>query len=135
VSGRQQRVPQRDSIESPFSAILTALADRIEGFHAAVFFDDEGETVDYHSFLEPFQTRLVAAHNGIVISSADARFRWLGLGGVDRLDVRAGWRDSITVAVGGGYFLTVVLEAGAADDEVDEPIAEAVAALKREAGL
>ncbi|MBW2276870.1 MAG: hypothetical protein JRF63_05215 [Deltaproteobacteria bacterium] len=135
MNEQPQGEPRRDSVESPFSAILAALAERVEGFRAAVFFDDEGETVDYHSMLEPFETRLIGAHTGIVLNSASVRFRWLGLGEVDRLDVRAGWRDTITVALGSGYYLTLVLEAGAATDDIDRPIEEAALALKREAGL
>jgi len=127
--------PRRDLAESPFSEILAELAGQIDGFRAAVFFDDLGETVDYHSLLEPFETRLIGAHAGILLGSADARFNWLGLGRVDRLEVRAGWRDLITVTVGGGYSLTVVVAAGAATEAIDGPIAAAVEALRREAGL
>jgi predicted regulator of Ras-like GTPase activity (Roadblock/LC7/MglB family) len=135
VSGKAQPEAQRDSAESTFSAILTQLAAGIEGFRAAVFFDDEGEAVDYHSFLEPFETRLIGAHHGIVLASARSRFAWLGLGQVDRLEIRAGWRDTITVALGGGYYLTVVVEAGAATEEIDQAIEVAAAALRSEAGL
>lgn len=127
--------PRRDLAASPFCEILAELAGQIEGFRAAVFVDDQGETVDYHSLLEPFETRLIGAHAGVVLGSAGARFSWLGLGRVDRLDVRAGWRDLITVTVGDGYFLTVVVAAGAATDEIDGPIAAAVEALRREAGF
>ena len=135
MSGQSQPEALRDSAESPFSAILAELGERIAGFRAAVFFDDQGETVDYHSYLEPFETRLIGAHTGVVLGSASARFSWLGLGQVDRLEVRAGWRDTITVALGGGYYLTVVVEAGAATEEIDEAIETTAAALKAEAGI
>ena len=135
MSGETQPEARRDSAESPFSSILASLAERVEGFRAAVFFDGEGETVDYHSLLDPFETRQIGAHHGIVLGSAAARFRWLGLGEVDRFEIRSGWRDSVTVALGEGYFLSLVVEAGAATEEIDEPLAEAAAALKNEAGL
>lgn len=135
MSGSSERQPQRDSAESPFSEALSVLAESCAGFRAAVFFDEEGETVDYHSFLDPFETRLVGAYHGVVLTSASARFRWLGLGAVERLEICAGWRDSISVSLGGGYYLTVVLEAGAADENLESAIETAVAALREEAGL
>lgn len=135
MSGAPERQPLRDTAESPFSRVLSALAEGCAGFRAAVFYDAEGETVDYHSFLDPFETRLVGAHHGVVLASASARFRWLGLGAVERLEVRAGWCDTISVSLGSGYYLTVVLEAGAADESLEAAIETAVAALREEAGL
>jgi predicted regulator of Ras-like GTPase activity (Roadblock/LC7/MglB family) len=129
------RSPQRDSAESPFSDILAALAGCCPGFRAAVFFDGDGETVDYHSFLEPFETRLVGAHHGVVMSSARSRFAWLGLGELERLEYNAGWRDSITVSLGGDYYLTVLVETGTVTEELSATIDAVAVRLKQEAGL
>ena len=129
------RSPQRDSAESPFSEILAELAVCARGFRAAVFFDRDGETIDYHSFLEPFETRLAGAHHGVVVSSARARFAWLGLGQLERLEFCAGWRDSVTVSLGDEYYLTVLVEAGTLDDELNAAVDEVAARLKQEAGL
>jgi predicted regulator of Ras-like GTPase activity (Roadblock/LC7/MglB family) len=128
-------VSQRDAAESPFSEIISALADRSPGFRAAVFFDDEGETVDYHSFLEPFQTRLTAAHLGVVVSSARQRFSWLGMGQLTRLEIVTDRLELVTAAMGDGYHLAVVVEAGAWSPELEEEVQRVVVLLREEAGL
>ena len=129
------RDAQRDMAGSPFGTILERLHAEHDGVVAAVFYDDEGETIDYHSFLDPFDTRLAAAHHGVVVSSATQRMAWLRLGTVQALEVHTDKLASITLPVGGGTFLTVLTAAGALSDPLLESIDSAVIKLRMEAGF
>ena len=82
---------------------------------AAIFFDDEGETIDYLSYRDPFSTRLLAAHLGIVFQSANARLSWLHAGEVDMVEIRATLYDSVTMRVATGCYLSVILKSGELD--------------------
>ena len=55
MSAPGERAPQRDTDASPFCGILARLTEVCPRFEAAVFFDEDGETIDYHSFCDPFQ--------------------------------------------------------------------------------
>jgi hypothetical protein len=128
-------VLHRDSTESPFARILSQLDSACDGFETAVFFDDLGETIDYYSYLDPFGARLAAAHHGVLFSSANARLEWLGAGPVTQLQICAGGRDSVTLRVAKGYYLTVVVRAGGLSDALFSRIAEVVDAFRVEAAL
>jgi predicted regulator of Ras-like GTPase activity (Roadblock/LC7/MglB family) len=128
-------LPARDSIESPFARILSKLESACEGFETAVFFDDLGETIDYYSYLDPFGARLVAAHHGVLFSSAHHRLEWLGVGSTTHLEIYALNRDSVTLRVAKGYYLTVVVRAGALSEELFSKIAEVAVEFCTEAGI
>jgi len=127
--------PSRDLSASPFARILSELERACEGFETAVFFDELGETIDHYSNLDQFSARLVAAHHGILFSSASFRLEWLGAGPATQLEICAANRDSVTITVAGGYFMTVVVRAGSLSDELFSRISEVAAALRAEAGL
>jgi predicted regulator of Ras-like GTPase activity (Roadblock/LC7/MglB family) len=135
MSDERAARPSRDSTASPFARILSKLESACEGFETAVFFDNLGETIDYHSYLDPFSARLVAAHHGVLFSSATARLEWLGAGPVTQLQICAGGRDSVTLRVAKGYYLTVVVRAGGLSDALFSRIAEVVDAFRVEAAL
>jgi hypothetical protein len=99
------------------------------------FYDEEGETIDYCSRLDPFQTRLEAAHLGIIASSAAHRARWTGLGSLEWLEIRTDRRESLTVAMGDGLRVSLNLEAGSLGPETLDLLLEAVAHLRLEAGM
>ncbi|MCK9461711.1 MAG: hypothetical protein M0R80_18940 [Proteobacteria bacterium] len=128
-------VPCRDSTESPFARILSELVSVCEGFETAVFFDDLGETIDYHSYLDPFSARLVAAHHGVLFSSAKHRLEWLGAGSATHLEIYASNRDSVTMRIAEGYYMTVVVRAGTLSEELFVRIAEVAVEFCTEAGL
>jgi len=109
--------------------------DACTGFRAAVFFDSEGETIDYHSFLDPFETRLVAAYVGVFLASADSRCRWLGMGEVDHAVVYGSRWDIIAMPIGEGFSLALVIDAGESDEGTVELLGEAAGALRTEAGI
>jgi len=128
-------VPPRDSTASPFARILSELESACDGFETAVFFDDLGETIDYYSYLDPYSARLVAAHHGVLFSSTNHRFEWLGAGSTMQLEIYAANRDSVTLRVAKGYYMTVVVRAGTLSDELFTRIAEVAVEFCAEAGI
>jgi predicted regulator of Ras-like GTPase activity (Roadblock/LC7/MglB family) len=126
---------RRDTKESAFTAILRQLAARMPGFQAAVFFDHEGETIDYHSSLDPFETRLTAAHIGIVMVRAITRFRDFSLGEVRFIEINAEHRDYVSIALGENLFFLVVVAAGNITSRTWGILFETTRMLREEAGL
>ncbi len=129
------RQPLRDSSESVFSEILSRIETACAGFEAAVFYDAEGETIDYHSYLDPFDTRLAAAHHGVIMSMAEAKARWLKMGSVTMIEVSSPRYDIVTIVLADGYFVTVIAEPSAIGDEVIDGFFEILATLREEAGM
>jgi predicted regulator of Ras-like GTPase activity (Roadblock/LC7/MglB family) len=129
------RQPLRDSVESVFSEILFRMESACADFEAAVFYDAEGETIDYHSYLDPFDTRLAAAHHGVIMSLAGAKARWLEMGGVKMMEISSPKCDIVTMVLGDGYFVTVIAGPGAIDDKVIDGFLEILVSLKEEAGI
>jgi len=127
--------PRRDVAESPFASILERLHAAHPQVLTAVFYDELGETIDYHSQLDPFETRLTAAHHGVVVCSALQRMAWLGFGIVEALEVAADKLSTVTIPVGSGTFLTVVTSAGELSDELFAAIDETIEQLRVEADL
>jgi predicted regulator of Ras-like GTPase activity (Roadblock/LC7/MglB family) len=120
---------------STFGAILADLERSCAGFLAAIFYDEEGETIDYHSRLGPFETRLEAAHLGVLVRSASHRARWTGLGSLEWFEIRTDRRESLTVPLGSGLVVSLLLEAGGLGPETLEHLLGAVARLRLEAGV
>jgi len=127
--------PTRETCASPFGRILADLEQACEGFETAVFFDELGETIDHYSYLDSFGARLAAAHHGLLFSSANHRLEWLGAGSATQLEIYAAKRDSVTIRVAEGYFMTVVVRAGNLSDTLFSRISEVAAALRDEAGI
>jgi hypothetical protein len=120
---------------TPFSLILADLDASCPGFETAVFFDNQGEAIDFHSTLDAFGARLIGAYHVVLFLSADARFTWLGAGRVTYLELSAERRDSVTTRVAEGYYLTVIVQSGRVDDALLEKMSDVAARLREEAGL
>ncbi len=54
-------VPQRDLQRTGFTPSLRHLVAEVPGLHAVAFCDEEGEVIDYHSYLDPYETRVAGA--------------------------------------------------------------------------
>lgn len=121
--------------KSPFAAILARLRDEFKGVEAAAFFDSEGETIDYDGILDPFMTRLLAAHHGVIRASFQSRLDWLNLGRVEIFEIRTSEKETITLPVAEDFYLTVVVESGASSVQLRNAIEEVASALREEAGL
>ena len=135
MNGARTSVPPRDSTASPFARILSELESACEGFETAVFFDDLGETIDYYSYLDPFSARLVAAHHGVLFSSANNRLEWLGAGPTTQMEIYTSKRDSVTIRIAKGYYMRVVTRAGSLSEELFAKIVEVALEFCGEAGI
>ncbi len=126
---------QRDMDKSPFAAIIGRLRENFRGVEAAAFFDSEGETIDYDGELDPFATRLLAAHHGVIYSSFQSRLDWLHLGRIDSFEIRTSERETLTLPVAEDFYLMVVMQAGASSVQLRAAIEEVALALHEEAGF
>ena len=123
---------KRDMPISPFGEILATLANNCDKFEAAIFFDTEGESMDYFSLLDPFVTRLMAAHKGILCQSLRYRMEWLGMGTVNMIEVFSETYETITVCVNEEYNLTIVVRSGGNTPDLHDKIVPVVAMLRDE---
>lgn len=128
--------PQRDMSFSAFTGALRKLCERCPGVSLAVFFDSMGETIDYHTLSDPFTTRLVAAHYGVVFESCRARMTWLGMGDLQTIEMA--YDDGsvgIIAVVGEECCLLIAAEGGSDPDVIHRCTQEAVEELREEAGF
>ena len=131
----EHRELQRDNDISSFGEILKKLCDRFEKIETAVFYDALGETIDYHSYRDPYSTRLIAAHHGLIFEFAREKLIWLEMGNIDMFEIFSENCDSVTIRIGDEICLTVVTEAGAIDSEMYAFLEETKVALRAEAGF
>lgn len=124
----------RDMAPSGFCGILSRLAATAPGVQAAIFFDGLGETIDYYSCLDPYLTRLMGAHHGIIYGHVATTLAWLRLGVVEMVEIRSAERTTLTVPVGEDCFLTVVVDGAELDAAFLDALVGCVAELKQEVG-
>ena len=124
-----------EEFTTPFSEILAELARDCEGFETAVFFDEVGETIDFYTRLDPFGARLVAAYHVVLFLSAQTRLAWLGAGRATQLEIFAEHRESVTMEVGDGYFVTAVVRTGHSGETLLVQLGEVARRLRAEAGV
>ena len=127
-------LPERDMDKSVFADILSEIDGVCPGFEAAVFYDKEGETIDYHSYLDPYDTRLVAAHLGVVAFFASQKMSGKRWGDINFMEISGTIRDSITVSMGDGLFISVMVKSGHLNRAVHRKIHAVIAKLKNEIG-
>jgi len=132
VSDKADREAKRDMNASPFCDIMQTLANNCDGFEAAVFFDTEGETIDYYSYYDPYITRLAAAHHGILFESLRHRLKWLEMGIVDTVEIFSPDLESITISITDDYCLTVMMRPGGNNDDLQEKIVPIIAMQRSE---
>ena len=126
------RVAQRDMAPSSIAKILEIFFGGNTAVDAAVVYDETGETVDYHTVLAPFDTKLAAAYCGILFESTRYRFDWLEQAALQSLEFRTEKFDILTVPLGEGFFLTLLVRPGALDESLEDTVAGAVEALYAE---
>ena len=125
----------RDMEETLFTPTLRELWTREPAILAAVFVDDEGETVDYCSAISPYEARVAGAHMRLVMDRVRTFARGLGAGHPSSLEVAGVGREFVVRALGEGYALVVVLEARGTTQALLGAVEEAVTKLRREAGI
>ena len=91
------RTPQRDMDPSGFARVLEIFYGGNTEVDAAVIFDKTGETVDYHSYMDPYTARLTAAHMGIIFHLAHHKVEWLEKAKLHTLEVSCDGFYAITI--------------------------------------
>ncbi len=117
---------------SPIGEILQILSNNCSEFEAAVLYDSEGETIDYYSYLDPFTTRLLAAHHGILFSSLRRRLKWLDVGAIEMIELQSEAHESITLTVEDEYLLTIIIRRGGNTTQLHENLTSLTALLRNE---
>lgn len=127
---RRREAPPRDQATSSFTVILERLVASTPSARGAVLVDFEGETVDYAGSLDPFELKVAAATWQIAVSEvAETSFA-----AFTQIVVRAQRTSFVLRRVTEQYALVLVLHPRAAFAVSSRALAEAEAALSREAG-
>src|ERR1700748_2922093 len=99
---------ERDQVESEFTAMLRPLFERVPELLSVVFVDGEGECIDYVSALEPFETKVAAAHMHNLMSLVRA-MRANAIGEAFALEIVTEQRETWVRCVGDGYVLVATM--------------------------
>ena len=126
---------QREQERTAFTTLLEEVVVGCPGTIAAVFSDCEGETVDYCSFLDVFDTQLTGAQWSRELADLAGLVQRNGLGNLLALHVRGTEVDFLIQAVGEGYYLTIVLRHGVGWGHALSRAEELAGALRRESRL
>ena len=132
MNERSLRVPKRDMAASGIAKILEIFFGGNTAVDAAVVFDETGETVDYHTMLDPFDTKLYAAYCGILFESTRYRMAWLEQAVLQSIEFYTEQHDFLTVPLSEGFCLTLIVRPGALDESLLDTAAGAVEALYSE---
>lgn len=125
---------QRDMQTSGIGKILEIFFGGNHAVTAVVVFDSTGETVDYHSVLDPFDTRLSAAYCGILFESARYRMAWLAQATLQSIEYSCENFDIITLPVCEEFFLAILAQPGTIDETMRDTISGAIEALVQDIG-
>ena len=128
------RTPQRDMAASSLSRVLEIFFGGNTNVDAVVLFDSLGEAIDYHSYIDPFMARLIAAHCGILFELARYKMAWLGEAEVEMIEINAEKLDLVTSLVCEEYLLVVVTKSGGMDDNLVDAVTGSIEVLRKEIG-
>lgn len=123
----------RDQKASGFAPILQRLLDAVPAMLAVALVDFEGETVDYAGVLEPFDTRIAAAHLQLELRHVTDRLA-PHTGPVRNLIVRTMTRHFVVRPVAEGYALVMVLGRNSSFTVSERAVCQAEWELRTEAG-
>jgi predicted regulator of Ras-like GTPase activity (Roadblock/LC7/MglB family) len=125
----------REQARTGFTSLLEEIVVSCPGAVAAIFSDAEGETVDYCTFLEVFDTQITGAQWGSVVAGVRDLVAKVGQGELDAVHVRGTERDFLIQLVGEGYYLTLVLSQGMGWGHALQRARELARELHRESGF
>ena len=136
MKDKNSRTPTRDMHPSGIAKVLELFFAGNPNVEAAVLFDRSGEAVDYHSYIDPFEARLLAAHNGIIFGMTQYKLKWLEDAAVSMIEIETEKRIMITTPVIEDFYLIVSLTTMDINDNSDltDTINGAVEALCQEIG-
>lgn len=117
----------------PFHYLLTNLMVDIPGARGAIFVDPEGEAIEHVSRDGGlWELKLEGAYHGIFLRRAAQLTSVIGAGELERLVVAGSGLQIVTTPLKGGYYLVLVLDAGAPISLVRSPVLRTAAALNNE---
>ncbi|MBI5486556.1 MAG: roadblock/LC7 domain-containing protein [Deltaproteobacteria bacterium] len=102
-------VPQRDLQKTAFTRSLREMVADVPGLQAVAFCDEEGEVVDYHSYLEPYDTKIAGAVLGLLLSTVAREGPRLCAGGLRELVIETDEHVLFARRMAGDYCLAGVL--------------------------
>ena len=132
MSRRRKSLAQRDQSESTFGVILRRLCES-SGALGAALVDQEGETVDYAGYLEPFQMRVTAAEWRLVLGLV-RELPHPNFSLTDHIALRCTKRSYAIVGLPDGYALVLELSRYAFNLS-RRAVSEAARDVRAEAGL
>ena len=117
----------------PFHYLLTNLMADIPGARGAIFVDPEGEAIEHVSRDGGlYKLKLEGAYHGIFLRRAAQLAAVIGAGELERLVLAGSGLQIVTTALKDGYYLVLVLDAGAPIARVRGPMLRTAAALNNE---
>ncbi len=128
------RTPIRDNHPSEFSRVLEIFFGGNTEVDAVVVFDRGGETVDYHSYINPYDARVAAAHMGILYNLTQFKVDWLEQAKLNMIEVAFSSFYAIAIHIWDEYFLLVLAKPENADPVLLDAVAGSVEALRKEIG-
>ncbi|MBN1769942.1 MAG: roadblock/LC7 domain-containing protein [Deltaproteobacteria bacterium] len=128
-------VPQRDLRGTAFTAALRGLVEDVPGLQAAAFCDEEGEVVDYHTYLAPYETKVAGAVLGLLLATVQREAPHLAAGGIRELVVLTDQHVLFVRRSVADYFVAGVMDPGGALGKLLAALDAAEARLLTEAGL
>ena len=93
----------------PFKRLLTTLVEAVPGASGAILADWEGEAVEQHSLLDPYEMKVTAAHWGILLTRLKGLHEKFSTGVVHESVISTDKQYVIIGALGDDYFLVMTL--------------------------
>ena len=128
-------VPQRDLQGTAFTVYLEHLVSEVPDLQAVAFCDEEGEVVDYHSYLDPYETKVTGAVLGVLLSAVAREGPHLTAGGLRELVIETSENVLFARRMAGEYFLAGVLGREGVLAKLLATLDEVEARLMAEAGM
>ena len=128
-------VPQRDLQSTGFTPSLRRLVAEVPGLRAVAFCDDEGEVIDYHSYLDPYETKVAGAMLGVLLATVAREAPRLAHGGIRDLLLETDEHVLFARPTAEGYFLAGVLARGSVLGKLFAELDRTEARILAEAGI
>jgi predicted regulator of Ras-like GTPase activity (Roadblock/LC7/MglB family) len=93
----------------PFSKLLSAMVESVNGASGAIFLDGECEYVQYFGHLDSFRTKLLGAYQGILLQHMRGIVERLRVSGLDKIVTEYEGAKFITKNLKDNYYMVLVL--------------------------
>lgn len=97
----------------PFKSLLTQLVEAVPGANGAILADWEGEAVEQHTYGDPFEMKVTAAHWGILITRLKELQEKFRTGTLHEVLITTDDHHVVAGTVGEDYALVLTLDLNA----------------------